>query len=84
MGTRIDMDVKVGDIVAVEITVSSYDGRRVFRKANGGGGGHRSSIRFGRVHWVGPKFVTLEFPQGYKESFFYDQIVGKGKGNRKR
>lgn len=77
------MDVKVGDIVGVEITVSLDDGRRVFRKANGGGGGHRSSIRFGRVHWVGPKFVTLEFPQGYKESFFYDQLVGKGKGKGK-
>ena len=83
MGTWIDMDVKVGDIVGVEITVSSYDGRRVFHKANGGGG-HRSSIRFGRVHWVGPKFVTLEFTQGYKESFFYDQIVWKRKGKRKR
>jgi len=77
------MDVKVGDIVGVEITVSLDDGRRVFRKANRGGG-HRSSIRFGRVHWVGPKFMTLEFPQGYKESFFYDQLVGKGKGKRKR
>ena len=76
------MDVKVGDIVGVEINVSSYDGRRVFRKANGGGGGHRSSIRFGRVHWVGPKFVTLEFSQGYKESFFYNQIVHKGKRKR--
>jgi hypothetical protein len=79
MGTLIDMDVKVGDIVGIEITVSSYDGRRVYGKGNGGGGGRRSSIRFGRVHWAGPKFVTLEFPQGYKESFFYDQIVRKGK-----
>lgn len=79
MGARIDMDVKVGDIVGIKITVSSCDGRRVYRKGNGGGGGLRSSIRLGRVYWAGPKFVTLEFPQGYKESFFYDQIVRKGK-----
>ena len=53
MGARIDMDVKVGDIVGIEITVSSYDGRRVSGKGNGGGGGRRSSIRFGRVYWAG-------------------------------